>query len=82
MVRLRLAELMKSRGVSAYALAKGAGLNYPTAYRLSRPIGRVRRLEVNTLDRLCAYFGVQPGELLEWVSEDEEVGKKALNKAT
>jgi putative transcriptional regulator len=70
MVRLRVAELMKARGLSAYALAKGAGLNYPTAYRLSRPTGLFQRLEVNTLDRLCVFFRVQPAELLEWIPED------------
>jgi DNA-binding Xre family transcriptional regulator len=67
MVRLRVAELMKARRLSAYALAKGAGLNYPTAYRLSRPAGRFQRLESRTLNRLCEFFGVQPGELLEWI---------------
>ena len=52
MVRLRVAELMKARRISAYALAKGAGLNYATAYRLSRPNGKYQRLESATLDRV------------------------------
>lgn len=69
MVRLRVAEIMKARNVSAYALAKGAGLNYPTAYRLSRPGGTFHRLEAKTLDRICAFFDVQPGELIEWVPD-------------
>ncbi|MGH7617480.1 MAG: helix-turn-helix domain-containing protein [Gemmatimonadaceae bacterium] len=67
MVRLRVAQMMKSRGITAYALAKGAGLNYPTAWRLSRPGGEFKRLEAATLNRLCEFFGVQPGELIEWV---------------
>jgi putative transcriptional regulator len=66
MLRLRVAQLMKSRGVTAYALAKGAGLSYPTAWRLSRPTGEFQRLEASTLNRLCEFFNVQPGELLEW----------------
>jgi putative transcriptional regulator len=69
MVRLRVAELMKTRGISAYALAKGAGLNYPTAYRLSRPAGEFQRLEATTLDRVCRFFSVQPGDLLEWIPD-------------
>jgi len=69
MVRLRVAELMKARRISAYALAKGAGLNYATAYRLSRPNGKFQRLESATLDRVCEFFQVQPGELIEWVPE-------------
>lgn len=66
MVRLRVASLMKARGITAYALAKGAGLNYPTAWRLSQATGEFRRLEASTLNRLCEFFDVQPGELIEW----------------
>ena len=66
MVRLLVHELMERRGISAYALSRGAKLSYPSAYRLSRPGGRFGRLNADTLDRLCAFFQVQPGELLEW----------------
>ena len=75
MVRLRVAELMKVRRISAYALAKGAGLNYPTAYRLSRPAGDFQRLEVKTLNRLCEFFDVQPGDLLEWLPDRAQLGR-------
>jgi DNA-binding Xre family transcriptional regulator len=66
MVKLRVHELMAARKISAYALSKGADLPYPTAYRLSRSGGRFGRLHADTLDRLCEYFDVQPGKLLEW----------------
>lgn len=65
-VRLTVHQLMARRGVSAYALSRGANLSYPSAYRLSRPGGRFGRLNADTLDRLCAFFRVQPGVLLEW----------------
>jgi DNA-binding Xre family transcriptional regulator len=67
MVRLRIDHLMARRGITAYALSRGAGLSYPSAYRLSRPGGRFGRLHSDTLERLCTFFRVQPGELLEWV---------------
>jgi DNA-binding Xre family transcriptional regulator len=67
MVRLRIHQLMARRGISAYALSRGAGISYPSAYRLSRPAGRFGRLHADTLNRLCTFFGVQPGALLEWV---------------
>jgi DNA-binding Xre family transcriptional regulator len=60
---------MAQRGISAYALSRGAQLSYPSAYRLSRPGGRFGRLHADTLDRLCAFFQVQPGVLLEWMPE-------------
>lgn len=67
MVRLRIHHLMAQRGISAYALSRGAQLSYPSAYRLSRPGGRFGRLHADTLERLCEFFKVQPGALLEWV---------------
>jgi DNA-binding Xre family transcriptional regulator len=66
MVRLTVHQLMARRGITAYALSRGAGLSYPSAYRLSRSDGRFGRLHADTLDRLCAFFQVQPGELLQW----------------
>lgn len=67
---------MARRGITAYALSRGANLSYPSAYRLSRAEGRFGRLNADTLDRLCAYFQVQPGALLEWVPADRH-GKGA-----
>jgi DNA-binding Xre family transcriptional regulator len=67
MVQLMVHQLMARRGISAYALSRGAKLSYPSAYRLSRPGGRFGRLHADTLERLCAFFKVQPGQLLKWV---------------
>ena len=66
MVRLIVHQLMAQRGITAYALSRGAQLSYPSAYRLSRPGGGFGRLHSDTLDRLCAFFEVQPGDLLRW----------------
>jgi DNA-binding Xre family transcriptional regulator len=63
---------MRVRGLSAYGLGKGAGITYPTAYRLARETGDFSRLEKDTLNRLCQFFRVQPGELIEWVPDGEE----------
>lgn len=67
MVRLTVHALMARRGITAYALSRGTGLSYPSAYRLSRPGGTFGRLHADTLDLLCTFFEVQPGELLEWI---------------
>jgi DNA-binding Xre family transcriptional regulator len=76
MVRLRVHELMARRGVTAYALSQGAKLSYPSAYRLSRPGGRFGRLHADTLDRLCTFFNVPPGALLEWTPAKRHNGSK------
>lgn len=69
MVRLHVLELMRARGISAYALSKGADLPYPTVYRLAHSDGHFGRLHAETLDRLCTYFEVQPGKLLTWLPD-------------
>jgi DNA-binding Xre family transcriptional regulator len=75
MVRLTVHELMAQRGITAYALSRGAGLSYPSAYRLSRPTGSFGRLHADTLDRLCAFFEVQPCELLRWTPSKRRPGR-------
>ena len=71
MVRLKVHELMTTRGISAYKLCRETDLTYPSAYRLSRAGGRFGRLHAETLDQLCRYFQVQPGKLLEWMPAND-----------
>ena len=54
MVRLRIDKLMARRGITAYALSRGAEISYPSAYRLSRPGGRFGRPR-------CPQAGQGPG---------------------
>jgi hypothetical protein len=68
-----------SNGWSCAGRARsGANLSYPSAYRLSHPEGRFGRLNADTLDRLCTFFRVQPGALLEWSPDDRMVRISAL----
>jgi DNA-binding Xre family transcriptional regulator len=67
-MRLRLPELMAAHRLStAYQLAKASGgrISMTNAYRLVDSEGRPARVELDTLEALCAIFGVGPGELLE-----------------
>jgi putative transcriptional regulator len=73
MVRLRIAALLRARGLTAYGLGRGSGITYPTAYRLAREAGDFSRLERDTLNRLCQFLKVQPGELIEWIPDAEHV---------
>ncbi len=66
-VRLRIHQIMKDRGITAYALSKGANLSYPTAHRLSRPGGTFGRLHSETLNALCLFFHLQPGDFIQWI---------------
>jgi DNA-binding Xre family transcriptional regulator len=66
-MRVRLAELMEPRGLTAYALAQQSDGRISTSalYRLLKSDGRARYLDSELLDALCDVLKVNPGELLE-----------------
>lgn len=66
MITLRVAEHIKTRGWTAYRLAKEAKISITLAYRLAQPHARFRRLDHDTLERLCFALDCTPGDLLHW----------------
>ena len=66
-MRVRLAELMEARGLTAYAVAKQSDGRISTSvlYRLLKTDGRARYLDAELLEALCDVLDVGPGELLE-----------------
>jgi len=66
-MRVRLAELLEIRGLTAYAVAQQSDGRISTSalYRLLKSDGRVRYLDAELLDALCDVLDVEPGELLE-----------------
>ena len=66
-VRLRLPELLKQHGLTAYAVSRRSGgrISMSTAYRLVRLDGRVQSFDADMLEALCDVLNVTPGELLE-----------------
>ncbi len=76
MVRYRLLELLEKRGWSRYRFAQELvelGMTETTVYELTRPErkGEFRRIEHDTLDRICTVLNVQPGEFLEWTPDKQ-----------
>lgn len=65
-MRLRVPELLKEHGITAYELAKRSGgrISLTAAYRLAG--NRFRSVPLPTLDALCDVFGIKdPGPLFE-----------------
>jgi putative transcriptional regulator len=60
-VRLNLRALLRAKGMTASRLAKETGLSLNAIYRLTGD--RTARIELETIDRLCAALDVAPGEL-------------------
>ncbi len=63
-VRLDLTALLRTRGLTRYALAKRSGLSLSAIYRIAGRSGRFTRLEADTIDRLCSALRCTPGELI------------------
>lgn len=64
-MRLLVGDLLKRKGLTAYALAKSSGgkISLSTASRLAR--GEWRCLGAEVMDVLCDVLAVEPGELFQ-----------------
>ena len=60
-VSLRIGELARHQGLTIKALAERAGVAYNTAYALYT--GRATRIDLDTLDRICAALRVAPSDV-------------------
>ena len=69
MIVNRVSRLLGDRRESVADLARGAGLAYKTAHEMYN--GKSRRVDFETLDKLCTYFGVGVGGILEYVPDEE-----------
>ncbi len=61
MIEVRLAPLMRERGVGVVALGQRAGVHTTQLYSLLRKPDRVH---LRTLDKVCRALGVTPGAVL------------------
>lgn len=61
MIENRVSELLGRRRERITDLARGAGISYTAAHALYH--GTTKSISMETLEKLCAHFGVQPGDL-------------------
>lgn len=71
----RLSRLMGERRLSIQDVAAGTGLAYSGVHALYH--ATARRLDLETLNKLCNYFGIGPGELFEWTPDAPPAEKGA-----
>ena len=66
-MRLRFPELLESKGVTPYALARDSQgrISLSTVYRLKKARGRIETFAADMLEAMCDVLGVTPGELFE-----------------
>ena len=62
MIKIHLKERLQEQDKSLYWLAKQTGIRYATVWNFSK--GKVGRLSIDVLDRICGALDCQPGDLL------------------
>lgn len=73
-VTMRIGEVARQQGLTIKALAERAGVAYNTAHTLAT--GRATRIDLDTLDRICAALQVAPGELFIRHTAQESSGQE------
>ncbi|WP_288681605.1 helix-turn-helix transcriptional regulator [uncultured Eubacterium sp.] len=70
-VYYKLANILKERNMQWKDLCKaGISINMPTKFSLNRS------MNTENINKVCAYLGVQPGDIMEYVDEkDDEKAK-------
>lgn len=71
-ITMRIGELAKHQGLTIKALAARAGVAYNTAHALYT--SRATRIDLDTLDRICAALRVEPGDVLIRRATQEPAG--------
>jgi putative transcriptional regulator len=63
----RLSRLMGERRIGIKGVAEGSGVSYRAVFDLHHE--KSQRVDLSTLNRLCNFFEVGPGELFEWTPD-------------
>jgi DNA-binding Xre family transcriptional regulator len=75
MIKFAVREVAEREGVkNPKELADKTGLFYRTCYLLWH--GKARRLDLDTLEKLCTFLGVRPSQLIEFEPDPSVLPKK------
>jgi putative transcriptional regulator len=69
-IKVKVPELMRKKGLNVTDLMRQANIAYPTAHRLSKGLGNAITFDV--LESLCKLFEVQVKDILEYVPDPQK----------
>lgn len=75
MIKFLVREIAEGQGLNIQGLSDKSGIAYSTIVDVW--YDRTRRIDKATLSRLCAALQATPGELLEYVEDEEADSKRA-----
>lgn len=74
-VYYKLANILKERDMNWKDLAKcGISANLPFRFSQNKPVN------TETIDKVCGFLKVQPGDIMEWVEEDRVKERELLSQ--
>lgn len=76
---VRLDVLLAERKVKSIDLAEKLGLTPVAISRMKT--GKIKAVRLETMDALCRVFDCQPGDIFEYVPDDETKGLFSLDDA-
>ena len=79
-VRFRLRELLEEAGVSQTEAARRSGMSFATINRLCT--NATHQVSLETIERLCVAFDVEPGDLFEREGGRGSRGGQGARRAT
>lgn len=72
-VYYKLANILKERKMQWKDLCEsGVSVNTPTKFSQNRPVN------TETIDKVCAFLRVQPGDIMEWVESDDTLKEREI----
>ena len=71
MIVFNLDKLLIERKMQSVELAQELGCTVQTISRIKT--GKIRAFRIETINELCEFFQCQPGDIIEYVNEEEAV---------
>lgn len=68
----KLDELLKARKISKNRLGKETGISTNIISKISKNEG----FKTETINRICEYLKVQPGDIMEWIPDADYENKR------
>jgi DNA-binding Xre family transcriptional regulator len=69
---ITLEEMLKTRGVTLYGVARDSRVPYVTLQRLVQNKGRQTSIDLSVLSRLCVTLACTPNDLLHHVLDNDD----------
>lgn len=76
MIVINIDVMLAKRKMSVGEFADKVGFTMANVSLLKN--GKIKALKISTLDKLCQVLACQPGDILEFVEDEEDYGTQAL----